>query len=353
MDLPQLSEESNILTQESGMESTAMSSRTAVEAENYFLSNEVSALKEKMEKLHVQFSYSHIEDNNAHVLMYTGLHSREIFDVIFETMDKLKLNYYAGWEVQKISKKDQLLVTLMKLRMNLPHEDLAVRFNCSAATITNIVMTWLHALHQVFFLHLMKVIPSRRRNQSCLPSAFSSFTNCRIIIDCTEIYSVVPKNMEKQRLTYSSYKHRNTWKVLVGVAPNGVITYVSEAYPGSLSDKKVVQNCGLLKQMDLGDLIIADKGFLIQDILPEGVSLNIPPFLSTPQFTEYQVYETKRIARVRIHVERAIRRIKCFSILDRVSQSFIPHISIIFQVCAALTNFQCPLIKEVEEYFAP
>ncbi|KAG5865710.1 hypothetical protein JTB14_007173 [Gonioctena quinquepunctata] len=36
------------------------------------------------------------------------------------------------------------------------------------------------------------------------------------------------------------------------------------------------------------------------------VSLNIPPFLSTPQFTEAQVYETQRIAKARIHVERAI-----------------------------------------------
>lgn len=256
-----------------------MSCSAAVEAENYFLNNEVSALKERIEKLHVQFSYSHIKGNNAHVLMYTGLHSREIFDVIFETMDKFELNYYAGWEVKKISKQEQLLVTLMKLRINLPHEDLAVRFNCGGATITNIVMTWLHAFHQVFFLQLMKVIPSRKRNQACLPSAFSSFTNCRIIIDCTEIYTAVPKNMEKQRLTYSSYKHRNTWKVLVGV---GVITYVSEAYPGSLSDKKVVQNCDLLKQMVPGGLIIADKGFLIKDNLSEGVSLNIPPFLTTP-----------------------------------------------------------------------
>lgn len=135
------------------------------------------------------------------------------------------------------------------------------------------------------------------------------------------------------------------------VAPNGVITFVSKAYPESTSDKQIVQHSEILKQMVPGDLILADKGFLIKELLPPGVSLNIPPFLSTPQFTESQVYETERIAKARIHVERAIRRIKCYNILQQVPHYLISQISIIFQVCAALTNFQYPLIKEVEEYY--
>lgn len=121
--------------------------------------------------------------------------------------------------------------------------------------------------------------------------------------------------MENQRLTYTSYKHRNTWKLLVGVAPDGVITFVSKASPGSTSDKKIVQESNVLDQMIPEDLILANKGFLIKDRLFAGVSLNIPPFLTTPQFTETQVYETQQVAKARIHIERAIRRIKCFNIL--------------------------------------
>lgn len=82
----------------------------------------------------------------------------------------------------------------------------------------------------------------------------------------------------------------------MGVAPNGVITYISNAYSGSTSDKKIVGNCGLLEKIVAGDLILADTGFLIQDMLPAGVStINIPPFLNTPQFTESEVYETKEL----------------------------------------------------------
>lgn len=56
-------------------------------------------------------------------------------------------------------------------------------------------------------------------------------------------------------------------------------------------------------------MILADKGFLIQDILPYGVTLNLPPFLTTTQFTAEQVRQTELIARARVHVERAINKI--------------------------------------------
>lgn len=46
--------------------------------------------------------------------------------------------------------------------------------------------------------------------------------------------------------------------------------------------------------MKSGDLILADKGFLIEYLLPEGVNPNIPPFLTTPKFTPSQMAETKR-----------------------------------------------------------
>ena len=43
---------------------------------------------------------------------------------------------------------------------------------------------------------------------------------------------------------------------------------------------RIVQQSGLLNHFVPGDMIMADKGFPIQDILPNGVSLNIPPFLN-------------------------------------------------------------------------
>ncbi|XP_008187147.1 uncharacterized protein LOC103310485 [Acyrthosiphon pisum] len=194
-------------------------------------------------------------------------------------------------------------------------------------------------------------MPSRYKNKACLPNAFKLFPNCRVIIDCTEMYTSVyiSQSMNIQRDTYSSYKHRNTWKVLIGIAPNGVVTFVSSLYPGSTSDKIITLKSGILEQLIPGDVVMADKGFLIGDILPPGVSLNIPPFLDTPQFTPQQIIQTESIAKARIHIERAIQRIKCYKILDFIPFTMLKQAEYIFKVVAALTNLHRPLLHEVQE----
>lgn len=63
---------------------------------------------------------------------------------------------------------------------------------------------------------------------------------------------------------------------------------------------------------------MTDKGFRIEYQLEKiGVQLNIPPFLKNGKLLSDEVYETKKIASLRIHVERRIRRVKAFHIFDR------------------------------------
>ena len=91
---------------------------------------------------------------------------------------------------------------------------------------------------------------------------------------------------------------------------------------------------------------MADRGFEIQDELTLiGVRLNIPPFLrGKTQLSEEELVETRRIASVRIHVERAMERIKNFHIFDRIIPQTLTDIAEqIFFVCAILSNFQPPL----------
>ena len=60
---------------------------------------------------------------------------------------------------------------------------------------------------------------------------------------------------------------------------------------------------------------MADKGFTVQDLLPLGVCLNIPPFLgSKGQITPEEVVQTHQIASLRIHMERAINKMNVQSI---------------------------------------
>ena len=91
---------------------------------------------------------------------------------------------------------------------------------------------------------------------------------------------------------------------------------------------------------------MADRGFNIQDDLtPLGVRINIPPFLKRKeQLDGEELIETRRIASLRIHVERAMERIKNYRIFDRTIPSSLMEVTEqMFFVCAVLTNFLPPL----------
>ena len=133
-------------------------------------------------------------------------------------------------------------------------------------------------------------------------------------------------------------------KVLIGIIPSGAIVFVSPTYEGSISDKKLVERSKLLDLLEIGDEIMADKGFDIQDLL--GVKLNIPPFLNSgTQFSSDNILRTKKIAQLRIHVERAIGRIKEFWIFQpTIPASMWDSVNELVYVCATPCNFSPPLV---------
>jgi hypothetical protein len=82
--------------------------------------------------------------------------------------------------------------------------------------------------------------------------------------------------------------------------------------------------------------------------MPSGVGLNIPPFLNgADQLSVTDESRTRKIAAVRVHVERAIQRIKCFRIIKNVFPlSMASELNKIWVICSYLTLFQAPLINE-------
>ena len=296
-------------------------------------------------------SFASVECNDKLVAHLTGLPDSKTFYMLlgYGLCNRFEINYYLGWKVEQIEPREQLFITLRKLRANTLQETLAWEYSVSPTTIRNIIMTWLHVLWEILFKGFMDKMPSRQKNEKCLPEAFNSFKNCRVTIDCTEIHCSIATKFSDKSATYSHYKHYHTYKALVGVAPNGVITFVSDLYPGSSSDKAITTSCGLLSQLQEGDMILADKGFLISDVLPKGTSVNLPPFLCTTQFTPEQCIKTSNIARARVHVERANCRIKNFKILQFIPNTYQNVASKLFQTCCALVNLQNPLINEIRE----
>ena len=188
--------------------------------------------------------------------------------------------------------------------------------------------------------------PSRQVVDYFMPDSFRSlYPRTRCIIDAIELYIEMPANLTAQQLTFSNYKNRNTFKALVGITPSGAICFVSDLYGGNISDKKLIVESGILQLLQPGDTIMADRGFNIEDLLPPDVSLNIPPRLNeTGQLTEIERTSTRRIASIRIHIERAIERIKNYQILHVIPNTLHNSANQLFFVCAMLTNFLPTLV---------
>ena len=127
--------------------------------------------------------------------------------------------------------------------------------------------------------------PSRQVVSSTMPEDFKEkYPSTRVIIDCTEIQCEMPSSLVLNSELFSSYKNHVTLKALIGIAPSGAITFISQLYTGNISDREITSRCGFLsQQFDDGDSVMADKGFQIADILPLNVTLNIPPFLEGNQ----------------------------------------------------------------------
>ena len=90
--------------------------------------------------------------------------------------------------------------------------------------------------------------------------------------------------------------------------------------------------------------MMADHGFTIRDQL-ERVGVP-PPFLGgKTQLPAAEVKQGRSIASVRVHVERAVGRVKNFTILKGVYLLNMARVANqIVSVCAWLTNFFPPLI---------
>uniref|UniRef100_X1Z3P6 DDE Tnp4 domain-containing protein n=1 Tax=Capitella teleta TaxID=283909 RepID=X1Z3P6_CAPTE len=151
-----------------------------------------------------------------------------------------------------------------------------------------------------------------------------------------------------QATTWSDYKKENTLKYLVAITPTGLVSFISEAWGGRATDRHITQQSGFLNLIEANDTVMAGRGFPIQEnLLYRFAKLEIPPPSSgLEQMSAQNVMKTKRVANVRIPVERAINRLKWFNIMDSTLQlNMLSLFDDILVICAALCNLHHPLMS--------
>ncbi|KAK0154105.1 hypothetical protein N1851_003822 [Merluccius polli] len=187
-------------------------------------------------------------------------------------------------EISKLTLRSQLLLTLMKLRQNLDHKDLAFRFQIRLQSVSTLINSWVDYMFDS--LGKLSVWPHRDIISEHMPAKFKEqFPNTFAILDGTELKIEKPRS-----LSYSTYKSTNTLKSLVACDPRGAVIYVSTLFTGSISDKEIFNRCNIIDilkgcgYLNVGDGLMVDKGFLIEKEVEEiGLKLNIPPFCKSKQ----------------------------------------------------------------------
>lgn len=144
-------------------------------------------------------------------------------------------------------------------------------------------------LDTIFSCELKSFIywPTQQEILSYYPDCFKQYDGCvRCIIDCTEIRVQRLSLALTDNAVYSQYKSSPTLKVLIGITPEGTNSFLSKPAGRAASDKEMVKLSGLMEKLEKGNILIADRGFNIQELLlHKEVKLIIPPFKSTTRST--------------------------------------------------------------------
>ena len=275
---------------------------------------DLSALQEDLQKRTAELaeirvakgypSQEDLESNEEVLRFYTGFSSFTVLMAVFRLVSVAIPEGGAS----KLNKFNYFILTLMKLRLNAANFNLGFRFGISKSTVGRAFAKWIEAMD--IRLSFLITWPNRESIQKTMPFCFRPNYGLRVtsIIDCFELFIEKPSDLLAKSCTWSQYKHHNTAKYLISITPQGIVSFISNGWGGRVSDKHIVENSGYLKNLLPGDVVLADRGFDVADFVAMlGAFLDIPAFTKgCEQLPPADVEATRKLANVRIHVERII-----------------------------------------------
>jgi hypothetical protein len=226
-------------------------------------------------------------------------------------------------EQRVLDGKNGLLLTLVILRTGVAQNLAASLFGISEFSVTSYFTTWISALSK--FFQINQPFPEQAEVVRCTPVSFLNVFGdvggrVRIVVDSTNLNIDNACDPDAAGGTHSRYYAGTVAKYLICMTPGGSIVYVSLPYPGKITDtrlhRETVERMGLV---DVGEAEVVDKGFRIAGRMYScGVHTLMPVMQSCDVvgFTGQQINQSRQIAKERAHIERAVRRMKSFKILN-------------------------------------
>lgn len=131
-------------------------------------------LKEKLKENDITPDF--FEGNDERVKYYTGLPSFLTLMTIFNFLEP----FLPGSGRTALTKFQKLVLVLMKLRLNLPVQDLAYRFNVSKSTVSRTFLTVIH----VMYIRMKSLIiwPGREELRLTMPMEFRKYFGLKVVV---------------------------------------------------------------------------------------------------------------------------------------------------------------------------
>ena len=211
----------------------------------------------------------------------------------------------------KFGLRDQLLVTLVWLRLYLGTETLGFLFGIDKATVSRYTRAILPVLRQVGDATLGWLEPPKRGQGKDLAAARAAYPDLFAIVDATEQPVQRSQDAEQQKQHYSGKKKRHTRKVQIIVNEHGVVREVSDSVPGAVHDRELFRQSGAAAAIPKATITGGDAGYQgMQDDLPDHSV--ITPFKKSKRhpLTEDQQLRNQEFSRTRIIVENVLAQFK-------------------------------------------
>lgn len=210
-----------------------------------------------------------------------------------------------GGAKRQLAPAQEVLLVLIYVRHNVAHEVVGHLCGVSADLSENLFHEIVPVLRDLFPANRFEAEKRVRREG---PRRELDQLD-RILIDSFETAIPRPSKPERQQRVYSGKKKRHTLKTQVVTDTKGEVLEVEAGHRGPAADKTIYEASEVTahfpharKQGDLGYL--GTEGVETPQRKPRG-----------GQLTEAQREANRQMARVRVHVEHGIRRLKGFKIV--------------------------------------
>ncbi len=237
--------------------------------------------------------------------------------------------------------RDQLLATIVWLRLYPTYPVLAYLFGSDDSTVRRYVVRWLPLLEATGQATMRLPDPGRTRGKP-LAALLTDLPAVAVLIDTFEQRIQRPKDRTEADGYYSGKKKQHTLKSQVAVdEETGHIVDIADSVKGPTADIRLLKTCGLLERLPDGVGAIGDLAYVGIDKL-HSTGLGAAPRRKPrgqARPIEDRVYNTA-FARRRIVVEHTIGRLRRYQSLSQTDRHHRQAHSARVRAVAGLVNRQ-------------